>query len=340
MIELSDYKNTHDYCYAFLLMKTDSYLPGVVVTIASLIRTKTTHDIALMVTEDISKKTTDVIHSIFKDRVAIVSIPYLKFLSKEMKTKKQQKYYSSWIASSYTKWNILAFPHKKVLFLDADLLIVKNIDHLFELKAPAGNFNNPFLEPFGQIASNFNRKTKLGSDGYPMQNHKIKPDTLMWMLTHPTMVLIGSTVLLAPSKQDYQDFSSMMKKEEPFGFPACFSGFDEQSIVYFYAMKDIPFHNIHHRYNLISWKNGFLTLEDIPYVLHYFSQTKPWQMKYNEWSDVITWYQFASYAVKKYKIKPSDIYLDKHNIESAVEQEDIFVKNFTLKYSTVLDFLK
>ncbi len=43
--------------------------------------------------------------------------------------------------------------YEKVLFLDADTVILSNIDHLFELKAPAATFSSPWAQPWGANGS-------------------------------------------------------------------------------------------------------------------------------------------------------------------------------------------
>ena len=54
---------------------------------------------------------------------------------------------------------------------------------------------------------------------------------------------------------------------------------------------------------------GFLQKGDKPKNIHYFSDKKPWMMRYNEFEDVITWYKMASEAIAEYKLNPGDIFL-------------------------------
>ena len=135
--------------YVFLLMKGNSYLPGILTVAQSLKMTGSDIDRVCMITKDknISKSTIDVIKKsgLF---ARIVEIEYLKAPHADMSERSTGIYY--WMGESYTKWQCLNLYkyYDKVLLLDADLIVVKNIDHLFELEAPAATFSYPRSKRF------------------------------------------------------------------------------------------------------------------------------------------------------------------------------------------------
>jgi lipopolysaccharide biosynthesis glycosyltransferase len=315
-------KKKTPYAYVWLLMKGDSYLPGLYVSIYSVLRTNPTADLVVMVTNDVSEQARNTLKQL---TLNIVEVPYITINSKPLKTKRQQEIYKNWISDSYTKWNLLTLHYEKVLFLDGDTIILRNLDHLFNLNTPAAPFGNPFVKPIGYLDTHLT--SKKAADGYLPHAATITPSEVMNCLTKNGMLFTASTILLSPNITDYNNYIKMVKSMEPFGFSKCNSMVDEQSLAYYYSIiKKTNWTNIHHRYNYINWKKGFLQLDDVPYVMHYFSDKKPWNMKYNEWLDVICWWKLASDALSKTSIKPADIKLDPEQIELTDAHTDTFTR--------------
>jgi lipopolysaccharide biosynthesis glycosyltransferase len=311
--------------YVWLLMKGDDYLPGVFVSIYSILRTNPDVDLVVMITEDVSDKAQNIL---LKVATHLFHIPYLSFKTNRLKTSKQDILYKNWKSVSYTKWVMLALPYQKTLFIDGDTIILANIDHLFDLPTPSAPFNNPFVKPLGKIPDFLDGKK--GSDGYLLHGTCIPNSNIENIMKRNGMLLTASSVLLSPSLSDYHDYIKMVKSKEPYGSSTCHSMVDEQSIAEFYIrIKKFNWYNIHQRYNLIGWKDGFLSANDIPYILHYFSKDKPWSMTYNKWEDIISWYKMADESIKHTKIKASDIKLDIYNVQKAEKAKDTFIKKFT-----------
>lgn len=125
---------------------------------------------------------------------------------------------------------------------------------------------------------------------------------------------------------------------EPFGFRGSISMVDEQSIVYYYNnIKKVKWTNIHHMYNFTAWKNGFLKPGIIPAVIHYINKNKPWNSKYNEWADLISFYKLADEAITSTGIEPEDIKLKSLNITGARAANDIYVKRFDKTLKNILE---
>ena len=315
----------HDNAYVWLLMKGDSYLPGIFIAVYSVLRTNPDADLVVMVTDDVSDEAQRIL---LKVATHLFRVPYLSFKTNQLKTEKQNILYKEWKSVAYTKWAMLALPYQKALLLDGDTMALANLDHLFAMNTPAAPFNNPFVKPLGYIPDFLTGKR--GRDKYLAHGTAIPPSDINDILTKHGMLLTASAVLLSPSLDDYHAYIRFVKSKEPYGCKTCHSMVDEQSISSFYANhKRVNWYNIHHRYNLIGWKNKFLLKGDIPYVLHYFSDQKPWDQKFNAWEDLISWYKMAAESIKYAKITPQDIKLDPQNVKGAVTAKDTFIKKFT-----------
>lgn len=157
------------------------------------------------------------------------------------------------------------------MLLDADLLPIRNIDHLFEMSAPAATFSSPWAKPYRKLgyddpykvfsihSTDQNDVLKGLRHGDKVDNSKIR-DAIRLSLEHSKSVenkgsylalgkrnalsvlnldgFVGSVVLLEPSMASYKIFNAFVCSQQPFGIPGCHSGFDEQSIVLFFYMQD------------------------------------------------------------------------------------------------------
>ncbi len=211
---------------------------------------------------------------------------------------------------SYTKLACLSLiEYKKILFIDADAIIVNNISHLFDLNCPAVNTATPFSFPYGPTPVPFIPINDRDDCGYIYNNVKygfrahntIIPYQIMDKALHRFSSLItGDMFLLEPKKGDMEEYLAMIHESPMYGNTASGSGVDEQSLVEFYIRKKQNFTNIHYSYNFITWKAGTLNIK--PNVLHYFSQPKPWNLEKCLYPDVETWFYMTKYGIQKYGI--------------------------------------
>ncbi len=261
--------------YVFLVMKGDDYIPGVLAAVQSIKMTGSKYPAVCMVTRDVSERGRHVLATVCDE---VVVVPYLRYATKRMKTDRQMELYGSWMNESYTKWNALKLTrYEKVLFVDADIIVIQNIDHLFDLEAPAATFSTPW-------AREFDASSTFSVDGYPdAHGSSVSSRNILYSLVTGGYTFIASVVLLEPSTQDYEELLSMLSENAPFGFNN-YSTPDEQSLAYFYAVPERrrQWTHIHQKYNFIIYKVDWLRTADnrvtVPHVLHYFSRTKPWLM--------------------------------------------------------------
>ncbi len=307
------------YAYCTLVMLGDEYVKGALMVGYSLKRVSKL-DRVIMVTNDVSKSCISLLADVF---TSVITVPYkkYKYVPWRSATKEQAVRYSKWIEYSFTKWNVLNLTkYKKILFLDADVVITRNIDAVFEFDAPAGVFNNAWKDCY--------RDLKIGQ--------KIPHSRIDEVIQKGGGVLVASAVLLKPSKKDYKQIFQMLKRMEPFGFSKLISGSDEQAITYYYRMQNKQWTLLPPNLNTYPWilkalfytktivckdklhdKKGNLTKCGLikcsaPLIIHYFGienvwKMDPWEKKYQEWIDIYLWWQLVYNYICLSKFKPHKI---------------------------------
>lgn len=279
------------YAYVILLMKGDRYTPGVLTVVQSLRKTKTKADIVVMTTYDVSERVREDISKVAK----VVVVEYLKAPVKPLRTEKQREIYKEWDSDSFTKWRCLELTeYDKVIFVDADKIVLSNIDHLFEMKAPAGSFWSPWASP--------KYKNGMFNPYHDIQHGKIVPASLIHKaLMSASFACIGTIVLLEPNETHMKKLVEMLNRRTPFGFTECNSGHDEQSIAKLYMDLGKDWTMIDYRYQFIPWRREWMNPDGTnpPFVYHYFNKEKPWDMERGKWEDMEPWWVLASSLVKE-----------------------------------------
>jgi len=317
--------------YVMLVMKGDKYGFGAVITSFSLKHTGTPWDIVCMVTPDVSEEMQKMISTVAR----VVKIDYLEFPTRALKTQRQEDIYGSWNSQSYTKAQCLTlWEYNKIIFLDADIIVVQNIDHLFELNAPAATFSSPW-------GYEYDEHGPFMLTGYPNEHGKpVLYETIMKNMNSGGFTLIGSLMLLEPSKNNYNNYlkkiSEEISRQGNFGFD-CYSTVDEQSIVFSFT----NWTHIHQKYNFILHKIEWLRKNntvEIPHVLHYFSDKKPWLLQ-TSWSSSIYnttkiwWYLFWRFWQMHILQADSEILIKKYGAEFPLLKllDDAQLSSFRIK---------
>lgn len=127
------------YAIATLVMGGNGYIPAAIALAKSLYPYVEGRDIELvcLVTDDVSRYT-DLIefytHVYIVDKISTNDIPKLGISASKI---------YHWISDAPTKWNVLGLEtYEKILFLDADMIVLSDIVSLFELPAPAAMFDH------------------------------------------------------------------------------------------------------------------------------------------------------------------------------------------------------
>jgi len=282
-------------------MRGDSYITGAMVSAYSIRKTNTIAKLVCMVTKDVSNEGRNTLKKLFDE---VIEVPYIMVKCKSLINERIQKIYEAWSCVSFTKWNMLSLTqYDKTIFIDADTIILSNMDELFELNAPAGTFSLPQAYPF--LSNNKNNKSKKSKGKRGIYNpylgikhgQVVTREKVMKGLTKKSFVAVGTTMLLKPNKEDYENYKKMLKEMEPFGFKECYSMHDEQSIAYYYISHSPlrEWHMIHQKYNFNPWKRNWLKFGVKPYIFH-FVGINPWELRREkmhkeEWCDIVPWWQ-------------------------------------------------
>ena len=170
-------------------MKSDKYVAGALVLAHSLRRTETLCSLVCMVTSDISVRA---VKALKKSYDFVWTVPYIRQRCVTFKTRRQRDLYNDWIEESFTKWNcinpVMFGRFDKVLFIDADMMVVDNCDvELFTLEPPAMTFSLPWAKPY----------TADGIDNpYGELNHGFDVNSDLIQKGLKTFLGIGSLVLV------------------------------------------------------------------------------------------------------------------------------------------------
>lgn len=280
------------YAYVVLVMKGDFYIPGALTMGTSLKNTGTQHDIVCMVTGDVSKQAKKTLSLVFDKVVNVdyISEPYLR-----LNTAKEEAMYHSWMGEALTLYRCLwLFEYEKVCLLDSDVIVLRNMDNIFDLSAPAGSFHSFWL--------------KGHYDPYPRDlkhGDKVPTECIEHALhMKNSFVCIGNCLLLPPGKKTADEFISyitdFVSKHHTLGFHNCNSGTNEQAIAHFFATwLGMSWTHIGTQYQCIPWKYTASDPEGSPYLFHYFN-IKPWAMDIQEFPDLQVWWASAKAVCDKH----------------------------------------
>lgn len=231
------------YAYVTVLYGNNIYLTGALVLGYSLMKTNTNYDRVILVTPDVSYEYRSYLKPIYTN---IIEIDYVK-VSSDIFSKQDTRF-----RDVFTKLECLGLvQYDKIILLDLDMIISKNIDHLFNLAAPAAVVKHYYV-PYGK---------KIPSSMI-CQNDK----------------LVGSInaglMLLEPSIEEWTDIKRDISKNEQlrkFKYPEQ----DYLSLRYCDRWTSITF-NYNFQFGLTRRvKKAKYKIENI-YVIHYSSSFKPW----------------------------------------------------------------
>ncbi len=273
---------TNDNAYVWFLIKGDRYVPGIITSIYSVKRFNPNADLVVMITDDVSEEARV---KLLQYATHLFYVPYLSYPGKFRMQKKMKDKYAAWIDQAFTKWNMLALPYKKAFLLDADVIARAPLDEIFDKPAPAGVFAEPMS------AANSNKKTKK----YSTADAIVTPtDVESILATKDAFGAAASSILLEPNLSDYKLFISTMENFQPLSL-VNETGADEQSITYFYSMvKKLNWHSLGLRWNTVPWFEKYAAKD--PFIIHFMSKEKPWEMKSDEWADLNEWYDMYEKA--------------------------------------------
>lgn len=231
------------YGYVTVLYGDNVYITGAVVLGFSLMKTESRYDRIVLVTPDVTKHSIEILSQVY---TKIVPIDYVKVNPNIFLDEKTR------FRDVFTKLRCLdLIQYEKIIILDLDMIITKNIDHLFNLNAPAACLKKNYV-PYGK---------------------RINPDTIC-----SDNKLVGSInaglMLLVPDREEWLDIqndiltnNSLLKYRYPEQ--------DYISLRYCNQWTSITF-NYNFQFGLTDRVKKCKYTHDNIYVIHYSSSFKPW----------------------------------------------------------------
>lgn len=268
-----------EFAYVISIFGDYNYVYGAIILCHSLRLTKTKYDIVCLITNDLSTYK-DLLLTVFNK---VVEVPYItRETNYNFKTKKS---YQHWINNSYTKWNCLALvEYKKIIILDCDQIVFSNIDHLFELNAPAA------------ICECYNKKLNSiisWGDGDKLHGDIITSNVMYnALLTEDKYLVMGSILLIEPKPKLLEKYLNWLPKV--YGEDRIYNNPDVASYIEFIHLSENKpnWTNLSPRYSVISWHLPNITTELPIYMMHFYGSC-PWnKLITNTWTDYTNVFKF------------------------------------------------
>jgi lipopolysaccharide biosynthesis glycosyltransferase len=262
------------YAYVTLVMLGDKYVPGAIALARSLISSGTEYDKVCLITSDVTMKRD--LERVY-DRV--VCVPFLHHECGSMLTRRQADLYADWIDYSFTKWRCLELvEYSKCVYLDADQIVLRNIDHLFNLNTPAMCFNHNYCPHFKHI--------KYG--------HKIKD--LPFIFSNYSVLGFTGTLVFKPCLLLFRKIKQLLNPNNAHLKNNRFNnGFEE--VVFAQALMALGIEPTQLSL-MYLWNAGdYYALKNTqPYVINYYGDKKPWLTDEGEhkFMDEYIWWWFYS----------------------------------------------
>jgi|SRR3989339_703049 len=239
--------------YSYIsILSTDNYLKGLLVLFFSYKKTKSKYPFLVLLTPNISKKTILVLKRF--------NVPY-EILSEDINNPTDVDKKHRWF-KTYSKLSVFnQTKYSKIVYLDADMLILRNIDGLFK----------------------YDHMSATNAGG-------MLPRKKSW--TH----LNSGLMVIEPSSKTFKDMISKIGKIETLESGGTLftpkSGSDQDFLNSYYSKwKQNKKLHLDHKYNMIHYYldeyhklfgYSFKSKKKAIYIIHYASYLKPWNITKNE----------------------------------------------------------
>lgn len=275
-----------DYAFVFCMFLGGSYLPGVFVLAHSLFRTNTKYDVVCMVTHDVPQDAKDKMKAI---GIKVIDVEYI-YTNAYFDERPSMKGRYPHIDKYSTKWNCLKLTqYKKIFLLDIDMIVNKNIDHIFQLSAPATRL----------VLRLPTKKVTLGAVLMMDDGDKLPLSIAKKFLYKGMGSIDGGCILLEPSKKQYNNFLKYAKDFDPRGFNAEMTD-DEFCLFSFYTSQRKKWRYLGIEWSCIQWKYKGLCIAGNALLDNFIGLGKPWDTDLSKYPDTKLWYILYNELKKKY----------------------------------------
>jgi lipopolysaccharide biosynthesis glycosyltransferase len=177
-----------------------------------------------------------------------------------------------------TKWQCLSLvQYDKVFLLDVDMVVLRNIDHIFNQPTPStkvafkvGNSGKKYrYQETGSVVSAASANTIMHKAGGGAD---------------------GGCMLLKPGAAEYKAFINYLDVFDPNKFNTTTTD-DECAIFSFYAKRNILWHALDSKWSCIHWKGLGGCTPETSNIMNYIGNEKPWLADLSKYADLKKWYE-------------------------------------------------
>lgn len=282
------------FAFVTYIMNGNSYVEGAKVLATSILKTNTKYPIFIFVTPDISESIRADLKKFFDD---VFEIDYINHKCIELKTKNMQNIYGNWIEKSFTKLRILEETYlkdyDKLCYLDADQVVLSNIDDLFLLNTPALCYDSEYSNKY--LRNGF-------KNAFTNYKHS---ETVKWEFLSDNFKspMIGKTGIII-FKQNNNWFNTcieILNKSQIYGHKHLFNGFEEQLLAEMFIKLKIDTTNISLMYCWCGGQFQAILPKSNVKIINYYGKEKPWNTDNSIYLDYYIWKYFEKEMLDKYK---------------------------------------
>jgi len=274
------------YAFVSCMFMGDNYLPGILVLAYSIFKTKTKYDVVCMVTPDVSEGAKAKMRKI---GIKVENVEYI-YTNSYLDERPSMKGRYPNIHKYSTKWNCLKLTqYKKIFLLDIDMIVQKNIDHVFDLPAPATRL----------VLRIPTKKVLLGAVLMMKDGEQLPRSVAKKFLYKHGGSIDGGCMLLEPSTKQYNNFLEYTKVFDPRTFDAEMTD-DEFCLFSFYTSQKKKWHYLGIEWSCIEWKYNNLCSSETALINNFIGLEKPWEKDISKWPDLKYWYILYNKLKEKY----------------------------------------
>ena len=240
-------------------MSNDRDYKGVLVIDYTLKKLNSKYKYFVFVTEQVSDKKKKIL---LDNNINLINVNFTDILSKYTDNKQFiEKIINKWY---YTKFLIFSLEYEKIVYLDTDLLILENIDHLFDLELTNGTLYMVYDIQVGSL--NDNKIVIFTENGYNSGVIVFKPSIDVFNKLYCELINVG-----------IDEFDKLHS---------------DQSIFNLLINNNyLTYKNLDMKYNIppvLVYDFLYYKFFDKPYIIHFMLKPKPWDLL--DFTETISFY--------------------------------------------------
>jgi lipopolysaccharide biosynthesis glycosyltransferase len=181
--------------------------------------------------------------------------------------------------------------YEKIFYVDVDMIVQKNMDHIFKLPTPATRL---------VFQTHTNEKNRPITSVLVMNDGDAIPmDIANRVINNKLGGIDGGCMLLTPDIKQYEKMLVYVKTFDPRKFNATL-GDDELALFSFYISQNIKWYYLGIKWSCIQWKYSGACNSENSYIINYIGLDKSWEKDLSHYPDLKVWYENWDRFEKKY----------------------------------------